>query len=843
VREGRNVLVSAPTGSGKTVVGEMAVSDAVARGGRVFYTAPVKALSNQKFNDLRAVLGDASVGLLTGDHSIHPGAPVVVMTTEVLRNMVYARSDALEGLLWVVLDEVHFLQDTYRGPVWEEVLIHTPSGVRFVCLSATVSNAQELGEWMSTLRGPTSVVVEHHRPVELDPYYLVADRQAEQPHLVPLLVGGRPNPRGARFDADSGNRDGGSRSRLRRRFRTPRRLEVVDRLHAEGLLPTICFIFSRAGCDDAVTACREAGVRLTDTGEAVRIREIADRHGLVLRDADLDVLGFDLWRETLALGLAAHHAGMVPAFREAVEECFVEGLVKVVFATETLALGINMPARSVVIERLTKFTGDGHDILTPAQFTQLTGRAGRRGIDDHGAAVVLWSPFLPFQRVAELAASREFSLRSVFRPSYNMAANLVERSDRAEAHRVLARSFAQFQTDRSLAALRGRAERLREQLDELDGQEPSGAVEEYRRLVAELRSARRPARSSATEREAAIAALRPGDVVDVGGSDGPQLAVVLSVAQRNGTRAEAVTAKGRARRIDAARPGPALRAVDRIELPVPYVPRDPGFRREAVTRLRRVDPRRLRPGPSESAVAQQVRELAERVENHPIHRRDDRDELLQRARTRHRLTQELSRVEGNLDRRGTDLAGRFDRVVEVLAGFGHVEEWTLTEAGRRLRRIYHECDLLVSLLVGHGLLDGLDPAGASALLSCVTHEHRCADPPPPPRLPTADLQGRFERLVVLGRELQASERAHRLPETRDLCAGFADAAYRWASGVPLEEALEDDMSGGDFVRNARSLIDLLRQLQDIVPGEAGRACGRAAELMRRDVVEAGGGPT
>ena len=179
----------------------------------------------------------------------------------------------------------------------------------------------------------------------------------------------------------------------------------------------------------------------------------------------------------------------------------------------------------------------------------------------------------------------------------------------------------------------------------------------------------------------------------------------------------------------------------------------------------------------------------------------------------------------------------------MLAGFGHVEEWTLTEAGRRLRRIYHECDLLVSLLVGHGLLDGLDPAGASALLSCVTHEHRSADPPPPPRLPTADLQGRFERLVVLGRELQASERAHRLPETRDLCAGFADAAYRWASGVPLEEALEDDMSGGDFVRNARSLIDLLRQLQDIVPGEAGRACGRAAELMRRDVVEAGGGPT
>jgi ATP-dependent RNA helicase HelY len=839
------VLVSAPTGSGKTVVGEMAVGDALARGGRVFYTAPIKALSNQKFNDLRAVLGDASVGLLTGDHSIHPGAPVVVMTTEVLRNMVYARSEALEGLLWVVLDEVHFLQDAYRGPVWEEVLIHTPIGVRFVCLSATVSNAEELGEWIGALRGPTSVVVEHHRPVELESYYLVADRQAEQAHLLPLLVGGRPNPRGSRFDAELAKREDGSRARPRRRFRTPGRLEVVDRLRAEGLLPTIVFIFSRAGCDDAVAACREAGIRLTDTEEATRIREIADRHGLVLRDADLDVLGFDLWRETLAHGLAAHHAGMVPAFREAVEECFVEGLVKVVFATETLALGINMPARSVVIERLTKFTGDGHDILTPAQFTQLTGRAGRRGIDDHGAAVVLWNPFLPFQRVAELAASREFSLRSVFRPSYNMAANLVDRSDREEAHRVLSRSFAQFQTDRSLSLLRTRAERLRRDVAELDtdGPDLTAAVEEYRQLTSELRAARRPARSSAAAREAAIAALRPGDVVDVGGAEGRQLAVVLSVAQRRGTRADAVTAKGRARRLDASRPGPAPRAVARIELPVPYVPRDPGFRREAVARLRRLDSRRLRPGAPGSPTAERVQELDDRVTSHPIHGRDDRDELLKRARRRHRLAQDLARAEGNLDRQGTDLVARFDRVVDVLAGFGHVEGWALTDAGRRLRRIYHECDLLVSLLVGGGLLDGLDPAGASALLSCVTHEHRSADPPPPPRLPTTELQARFEQLEALSRELQAAERSHRLPETRGPSAGFANAAHRWASGVPLEAALEEDMSGGDFVRNARSLIDLLRQLRDVVPGEAGRSCGRAAELMRRDVVEAGGGPT
>lgn len=845
--EGRNVLVSAPTGAGKTVVGEMAVNDALARGGRVFYTAPIKALSNQKFNDMRAVLGDPAVGLLTGDHVIHPGAPVVVMTTEVLRNMLYARSEALEGLQWVVLDEVHFLQDAYRGPVWEEVLIHTPLGVRFVCLSATVSNAEELGEWIRALRGPTTVVVEHRRPVELECLYLVGDRQVPKEHLLPLLVAGRPNPRGSRFDSDlRAGSGGGSHGRPRRRFRTPRRLELVDRLREEELLPSIVFIFSRAGCEDAVATCRDAGVRLTDRDEASRIREIADRHGLVLRDADLDVLGFDLWRETLAMGLAAHHAGMVPAFREAVEECFVHGLVKVVFATETLALGINMPARSVVIERLTKFTGDGHDMLTPAQFTQLTGRAGRRGIDDHGAAVVLWNPFVPFQRVAELAASREFTLQSAFRPSYNMAANLIERNDRDHAHGVLARSFAQFQTDRSLAALRERAERARKELEELDAAsgadaELDASLEEYRRLVAELRAASRPQRSTAPEREAAIAALRPGDVVQLAGPDGPEHAVVLSVAQRRETRAEVVTAKGRTRRLDPSRPAHPVVAVARVDLPVPYLPRDPAFRRQAVARLRRLNPRKLRQR-SDRAESGRLRELNELVATHPVHARQDRESLLRRARSRSRLVGELARAQAHIARRGTDLVARFDRVVEVLARFDHVEGWTLTGSGRRLRRIYHECDLLVSRLVDASLLEGLDAAGVAALVSCVTHEHRSADPPPPPRLPTSDLQERFEQLVELSHELQAVERAAGLAETRAPSAGFAAAAYRWASGHPLEEVLEEEMTGGDFVRNARSLTDLLRQLREVVPGEAGRTCGRAAELLRRDVVEAGGGP-
>ena len=349
------------------------------------------------------------------------------MTTEVLRNMIYGRSAALDRLGVVVLDEVHYLQDTYRGPVWEEVIIHLPADVRLVCLSATVSNAEELVDWISTVRGPTAAVIEERRPVTLQNLYLIGDKTSERLHLLPTLVDLRPNPEASRLDEEAvrGWRGGGARYRARRKLYTPRRVESVERLEQEGMLPAIYFIFSRNACDDAAQTCIDAGLRLTTGPERDRIREIVDEHLGGMDDRDLAVLGYGRFLAGLEHGIAAHHAGMVPPFKEAVEHCFIEGLVKVVFATETLAVGINMPARSVVIEKLTKFTGEHHTFLTPGDYTQLTGRAGRRGIDDVGYAVVLWSPFVPFDQVAALASSRSFHLRSAFRPTYNMAANLV----------------------------------------------------------------------------------------------------------------------------------------------------------------------------------------------------------------------------------------------------------------------------------------------------------------------------------------------------------------------------------------------------------------------------------
>src|SRR5437764_5694054 len=479
LEEGSGVLVCAPTGAGKTVVGEFAVHKALAEGRKAFYTTPIKALSNQKYADLVERYGEKRVGLLPGDNAISGDAPVVVMTTEVLRNMLYAESPAIDGLGYVVMDEVHYLADRFRGAVWEEVIIHLPQSVTLVSLSATVSNAEEFADWLVTVRGHTKVVVSEVRPIPLWQHMLVGNRVFDLFSLRPAAHAAEAEltPRGAstrergasvvdpelvRFVREQERRvdswdTGPGRSRgssgYRTRWRPPARSDVVERLDRAGLLPAITFVFSRNGCDAAVAACLHSGLRLPSEEERAEIAQVVDERTGSLPDEDLHVLGFWEWREGLLAGLAAHHAGLVPAFKETVEECFVRGLVKAVFATETLALGINMPARTVVLERLVKWNGEAHVDVTPGEYTQLTGRAGRRGIDVEGHAVVVWAPGMDPSVVAGLASTRTYPLRSSFRPSYNMAVNLVGASGRARARELLASSFAQFQADRSVVGL------------------------------------------------------------------------------------------------------------------------------------------------------------------------------------------------------------------------------------------------------------------------------------------------------------------------------------------------------------------------------------------------------
>ncbi len=534
---GSGVLVAAPTGSGKTVVGEYAVHLALAQGRKCFYTTPIKALSNQKYADLVRRYDSQTVGLLTGDNSINSGAPVVVMTTEVLRNMLYTGSTALAGLGYVVLDEVHYLADRSRGAVWEEVIIHLPESVRVVALSATVSNAEEFGEWLDQVRGGTAVIVDERRPVPLWQHVLAGNRlydlftDDDHTRVNPELL--RVAQRDTWIERKAPGRParGGSRPR---RFPPAYRPDVIARLDANGLLPAITFIFSRAGCDAAVEQCLRAGLRLTTPEEAEAIQRSAERRTADIPPEDLAVLGYGEWLDGLRRGIAAHHAGMLPAFKEVVEELFAAGLVRAVFATETLALGINMPARTVVIEKLDKWNGETHANLTAGEYTQLTGRAGRRGIDVEGHAVVLWQPGMDPGAVAGLASTRTYPLNSSFRPSYNMAVNLTGWAGRARASALLESSFAQFQADRGVVGLTRQVRKNRQAMAELAAAMTcdKGDFAEYAQLRRSLSEregdlSRNRATSRRAEAARSLSLLRPGDIIRVPGGRRAGLAVVL----------------------------------------------------------------------------------------------------------------------------------------------------------------------------------------------------------------------------------------------------------------------------------------------------------------------------
>ena len=482
VEDGKGVLVAAPTGAGKTVVGEFAAFFALQAGKKCFYTTPIKALSNQKYSEFVAKFGEDRVGLLTGDTSINGEADILVMTTEVLRNMLYAGSNTLTNLGCVVMDEVHYLADKFRGAVWEEVLIHLMESVQVISLSATVSNAEEFGEWLGEVRGETEVIVSEIRPIPLFQHVLIGSRLMdlfEQP--------GRINPEILQREREAIRRSSLGRNR-RGRFSEPSdhmsRAEIIEKLQRENLLPAITFIFSRVGCDAAVKQCLHAGLRLTSPEERVEIRQTALRYTQNIAEEDLEVLGFQEWLTALERGIAAHHAGLLPSFKGAVEDLFQRGLVKAVFATETLALGINMPARTVVLEKLIKFNGEAHVPITPGEYTQLTGRAGRRGIDIEGNAVIQWSPTVDSASAAGLASTRTYPLRSSFSPTYNMAINLIARFGRETARRSLESSFAQFQADRAVVGLTRQIRKNETLIQELmkDAQCHLGDFAEYARL-------------------------------------------------------------------------------------------------------------------------------------------------------------------------------------------------------------------------------------------------------------------------------------------------------------------------------------------------------------------------
>ena len=917
---GQGVLVAAPTGAGKTVVGEFAVHLGFARGAKTFYTTPIKALSNQKYADFVDAYGEENVGLLTGDTSVNGDAPVVVMTTEVLRNMIYAGSRTLDSLGYVVLDEVHYLADRFRGPVWEEVILNLAQSVRLVALSATVSNAEELGEWLTEVRGSTRVVVSERRPVPLWQHMLVGDRLLDlhalgeghthrtapiaDPPLNPDLVDAiramnrdeRAGPHGRRAggpgrggqgrrgggragrgtgsggrgrrggpDRDGAGRDhggphradartGGGRSAYgpRRGGRVLPRYAVVEILDRADLLPAIVFIFSRAACEDAVLQVLTSGVRLTSKEEARRIRAVVDEALAGVPLQDLAVLGVETWQVALERGIAAHHAGMLPVLKQTVERLFAAGLVKVVFATETLALGINMPARSVVLEKLVKWDGTAHVNLTPGEYTQLTGRAGRRGIDVEGHAVVQWRPGVDPVHVGSLASRRTYPLRSAFRPTYNMAVNLLRHRTVPHARELLEMSFAQFQADRAVVGLAREARRLEEAMAGYAKAMEChlGDFTEYARLRQAITDREKSlSRERAGERRRAaarsLAGARVGDVVAWARGRRTAHAVVLETADGgfDGPDLRVLTTERQLRHLTAADAPDGVSVVASVRVPKNFSARDTVARRRLADAATTALSEAAVPDVDHGAGGEdgELRRLRAQLRAHPCHGCSEREDHARWSHRWLRTRSDLDALSRRITGRTGTLAVEFDHVAAVLTELGYLEATdggiAVTDDGVWLGRLYAERDLTLAQILREGMWDDLEPEELAAALTSVVFEGR--EDRLPQRIVSDDALGRaLMGALDVARQVADIEQRHRVRPSSTLDLGLVDAMLAWADGASLARSLElCELGAGDFVRWAKQLLDVLDQVAVAAPDvRLAQNAAIATTLVRRGVV-------
>jgi ATP-dependent RNA helicase HelY len=836
--EDRSVLVVAPTGAGKTVIAEFAVMRSMEEGMKVFYTTPIKALSNQKFRDFSLAFGADRVGLLTGDNSINPDAPIVVMTTEVLRNMIYERSSTLQGLRFAVLDECHYLMDPFRGPVWEEIFIHLPPSVKIVALSATVSNYREFGDWLNALRGDVEVVSTSERPVPLRYYYFIGNT------MLGLFSEKAPSIVADYQKAAKGERGEPGRRALRPRNLIPHRHRVVRQLFKSRMLPAIYFIFSRAGCNAAVTHCLEEGLDLTTPEEKRIIEEQALAELARLPEEDLSIFGYRQWLEALKAGVSAHHAGMLPLFKEIVEDLFARGLVKVVFATETLSLGINMPAKTVVIESLFKFNGESHELLTPTEFTQLTGRAGRRGIDPVGNGVVLYHPMVTLAQVQRLARRESLPLTSSFSLSYNMALNLLQSYTLDEAVDIINSSFAQFTADRDVIRLERTRKKHQRVIDQLSGEMScdKGDAEAYLELRGEISLLEKEAAQERRRKRVELInheleELAVGDVVVIQRKGERHRALMLSrgTNAQGHPRLHVMDERGRHYHADYHN----FNALPQIlghydgDLSQGLSKRRRREVREWLARFEVPDPEPWEDVEHPHRLREGVKELRAELEKSHCHRCRKKDLCLGVARKALRLRAEMKSLERQMESRSDVVSRKLRHLCRVLERLGFLEGETLTEKGSVLSRLYNECDLLLVEMLWENVLVRLEPEELGAFLSCFVYESRespAADDrrgrrrgadrgpgraaAPAAEAPTPGLAQALQEARARLARIKQEEEAEGLDLLRAIDPGFMQVVYDWAQGCELEFIIHShpNLSAGDFVRSMKQTLDLVRQL-------------------------------
>ncbi len=848
ILEGSSVIVSAPTGAGKTLVAEFAIHDALAAKRRVAYTTPLKALSNQKYADFCRQFGVAEVGILTGDVKVNPRAPVLVMTTEILRNMFY--TGTLEGLRHVVLDECHYMGDEGRGTVWEEIIVNAPKDVTLVALSATVANVQEIADWIGLVHRPIRAIVHPHRPVPLR--YHAADLAAEI-HSLDAVRAGRAKLIGIEGGGDAGR----GRFYARRVASAP---AVLEELETRGWLPAIYFIFSRAGCERAMDEVLEEGRALLDRN---RRREVDQAIAEAMEESP--TLAASALNQTifqaLRVGVGLHHAGILPSLKRLTEVLFERGLVRVVFATETMSLGIHMPARSVVLQGLTKRTDRGFRALSTNELTQMAGRAGRRGIDPEGQCVIALDARDSLEEVLSVVDGSPEPITSQFRLGFGSVALLMENvRDEAAIRRVVESSFGQYQSLRQIRHLEREVADAEGALAEAARYEAPcgdlGRIGRYRELRAEVEARRRSSGArSRPARARALEDVEPGRIVLLRqrGSGGG-LGVIVGVHRLRGHRvlldtllphgSLVRTKAGNVKRVFWASPPlllpPAIR-----NLAAHHRGWGRDFRETLaheggalLARLGELDLAALiereRGGGPEDAL--------ERIECHacPWDARPRCDAAWKAIeKEQGRLAHRRAALESIRDA----IWQEYRRVLEVLEAFDAVQQGMLRPKGELVASLRHDHELLVAEVVHRGVLDDASPAEVAALVSALLEEARSAEDDPSRQLlrERPRLRRRVRQMEEAAEAIHAVQRRVGLHRPARVQTGSMAAVFRWASGDDdWTRVVAHSFGGheGDLIRAMRRLIDLLRQLAEgpEVPGGVASAAGAAARVLDRGIV-------
>jgi superfamily II RNA helicase len=827
ILDGKSVIVSAPTGSGKTLVAEFAIHAALANGRRIAYTTPLKALSNQKYADFGRQFGAEQVGILTGDVKVNSRAPVLVMTTEILRNMFY--TGGLENLATVVLDECHYMGDEGRGTVWEEIIVNCPKDVALVALSATVKNISEIADWISLVHRPIVPIIHPHRPVPLQ--YLVADLSGEV-HTYDAVRAGKVRLLGE-------ERDGGYNDRGRwytRRVVDP--TVMLDELESRGWLPAIYFIFSRAGCERAMETVLAEGKPLL-TKEQQRqvdesIREQVSENPTIA-ESPLNQTVF----QALGMGVGLHHAGILPSVKRLIELLFERGLCKVVFATETMSLGIHMPAKCVVLQSLTKRTDRGFRSLTHNELTQMAGRAGRRGIDPEGKCVMALDVRDGLDDMKRVVDGPPEPVVSQFKLGYGSVALLLSTgSDLATIRRTVESSFGQYQNLKKMRGLEAELRSLEMAVEDARRfQAPCGdfsRIGRYRTLRAEVEAARM-ARGRGGRRGRSVGEAEPGRLALVRRKSGASLGLICGTdRRRHRTLVQVLLPHGGTVQLKEGN-------IKKIfwQTPPLHLPRDwPQRTRWLAEQMAQVSvpnliERERNQGPEAALAA---------VECHrcPWGSQPKCDQAWKGLET---LERTLAQKQQMLDAFRNAYWQEFLRVVEVLERFGAVQDGKLLAKGQLISGLRHDNELLVAEVVDRGILDDATLAEAATLCSCLIEESRSGDSAVA-RLflkKRPKLKRKLHELESVASRILEVQRRHQLPMPVGLSTGFMPSVFRWASGEDDWGGIVEESFGGhegDLIRAMRRLIDVLRQLAEApeVPTALAALLGRAARVIDRGIV-------